>query len=74
MPRFAIFPTDQSTHSAEIEARSAATVLCKLIQLGCNEADVLEDGQYTFSVRLGTAGVWSIYQRERLPLAQETFG
>lgn len=63
MPRFTILPTDQSYSSAEIVAQDAGAVLNIVGQLQCHEADVLQDGEYASSLHLGTAGMWSIFQR-----------
>jgi hypothetical protein len=63
MPRFKILPTDQSYSSAQITALDAGAVLGIVDRLDCKEADVLQDEVYSFSVRLGSNGIWSIFQR-----------
>jgi len=63
MPRFIILPTDQSFSSAEISAPDAGAVLHTIGRLECVEADMLRDGSYAFSARLGANGLWTIYQR-----------
>jgi hypothetical protein len=63
MPRFKILPTDQSYSSAQITALDAGAVLGIVDRLDCKEADVLQDDVYSFSVRLGSNGIWSIFQR-----------
>jgi hypothetical protein len=64
MPRYTIIPTDRSSESAEIEAVDGAGVLDFVGRLDCQEADVLQDGVYAFSVRLSPSGMWSIFRRE----------
>lgn len=66
MPRFTILPTDPSYASAEITALDAGAVLNIVGRLECHEADVLQDGKYSFSVRLSQNGLWSIFQREQI--------
>ena len=69
MPRFTVQPTDQSFSSTEIIACDAGPVLGMVSTLACGEADVMEDDVYSFSVRLGSNGIWSIFQRGYAPRA-----
>jgi hypothetical protein len=64
MPLFKILPTDQSYSSTELTAVDASGVLHIVGRLDCKEADVLVDDAYSFSIRLGGNGVWSIFDRE----------
>jgi hypothetical protein len=64
MPLFKILATDHSYVSAEINADHAAFVFHKVQRLDCKEADVLVNDAYSFSIRLGENGFWSIFQRD----------
>lgn len=64
MPRFTVVPIDQASSSAEIIATDAGGILAIVEQLKCHEADVLQDGVYAFSARLGGNGLWTIFQRD----------
>jgi hypothetical protein len=64
MPIYQVLPTDRSCSPSEIVASSPAAVLNLVQRLACHEADVLRDGDYSFSVRLGDNGLWRIYQRQ----------
>jgi hypothetical protein len=64
MPRFQIFPIDQSSSPIELVAPEAAGVLPLLQRLTCRDADVMRDGEYCFSVQLDENGLWCIYQRQ----------
>lgn len=64
MPRFTILPCDPSYASTEVTAIDASAVLNMVDRLHCGEADVLQDGAYSFSVRLSANGLWSIFQRD----------
>jgi hypothetical protein len=76
LPRFKIIPTDQSFSSAEIVALDAAAVLNIVGQLDCGAADVLQDGKYTFSVRLSRNGLWTIFRYDdaERPCDIQSFG
>jgi hypothetical protein len=63
VPRFQILRTDQSFSYADIDARDASRVLHIVARLDWKEADVLRDGLYCFSVRTGSHGMWTIFQR-----------
>jgi hypothetical protein len=63
MHRFTICPTDMSYPSAEIIAIDAGEVLSIVDRLNCHDADVLQDGVYSFSVRQCSSGMWSIHRR-----------
>lgn len=63
MPRFTILPAGQTCPSAEITSLDARVVLNIVGQLACEEADVLKDGRYSFSLALNSNGLWSIFQR-----------
>ena len=65
MPRFTIVPTD---NSPQISASKALSVFHRVSRLKCGEADVLEDGEYAFTVRISRTGFWSIYQRNKADL------
>lgn len=60
MPLFSILPTASDHAPFDVSSHDAAAVLHSV---GCGEADVLEDGTYVFSVRLGVNGLWHIHQR-----------
>lgn len=64
MPRYTILPTDHVQATAEINALNSSAVLNVVGQLPCKSADILQDGQYAFSLRLGQAGLWTIFQRD----------
>lgn len=64
MPLYKILATDNSYTSAVFEADDPNTVLRIVRQLQCQEADVLEDNVYSFSVKMGDAGTWTIFQRD----------
>ena len=63
MPRFTVIPSDRPNFSAEITALDGGAVLNVVGQLACEEADILQDGRYAFSVRLSSSGMWTIFQR-----------
>lgn len=63
MSLFKVLPTDQAFSSAEIIADSPAAVFQIVGRLACREADVIADGSYAFSLRLGDNGLWTIFQR-----------
>ena len=65
MPLFKILPTDQAFSSAEIIADSPAAIFPIVGRLACKEADVLVDDVYSFSLRLGDNGLWTIFQRDQ---------
>ena len=65
MHSFTIIPIEPANTEREIAAIDASAVLNVVSQLGCGEADVLQDGSYSFSVRLSESGMWSIFQRDR---------
>lgn len=69
MPRFEIIPKDQPEAAIEIDCLDAGSALLIANQIGCNEADVHEDGAYRFSVRTlgGKTSFWQIFQRESPP-------
>lgn len=69
MPRFQIFPTNQSFSSAEVIAPDGASALVMIDRLECEEADVFRDGEYCFSARASPSGMWCIFQRECPPSA-----
>lgn len=64
MPLYTVLPSDQSFASAEIEAPDPARVFNIVERLECQEADVLQDGEYAFSIRLSTNGIWNVFQRD----------
>lgn len=64
MPRFTVVPADPHFASAEIVAQDAGPALHVISQTKCGEADILEDGRYAFSLRLGTSGVWCLFRRD----------
>lgn len=65
MPQFLIVPSDQKFSSAQITSLDAASALHVVDRLACDEADVMEDGAYIFSVRkTGASGFWTIFQRD----------
>lgn len=65
MPRFVIKPTDRDFLSTELIARDPSGALYLMERLGYSEADVFEDGQYKFSLRLNPGAVWLILQRKQ---------
>jgi hypothetical protein len=71
MPRFLVRPIDEHVSSAEITAPDAASILGHVQRLDCQEADIFRDGAYSFSLRLGQNGMWSIFQRGDGPQAAE---
>jgi hypothetical protein len=68
MPHFTILPLDQATRIAvEHESDNPETVLHLLRRIACHTADVIQDGEYAFSVRLAEGGCWTIFQRDFEP-------
>ncbi len=63
MHRFKIIPCDGSDSGPEVVARDAGAVLNVVDHIACHEADVMLDGEYSFSVRLSAHGLWTIYQQ-----------
>ena len=74
MPHFKILPTDLSHASAIVEDRNPAIALQMLSIMSCDEADVLEEERYIFSVRKGPVGAWTIFQRHQPTAPVGTFG
>ena len=64
MPRYSIRPLDTAFATEEFTAIDAAPVLDLVGRLDCGAVDVIENDVYTFSVRLGSNGIWSIYRRD----------
>ena len=64
MPRFHIHPTDSSSPVSEFIVTDEAAVLHMVERLGWEEADVMRDNKYSFSVRLAGNGMWTIFQRK----------
>jgi len=66
MPRFQILPRDNSAQPIEIDCVDAGSALYTANQIGCHEADILEEGLYVFSVRTlgGKSSFWQIFQRK----------
>jgi hypothetical protein len=64
MTIYQILPTDKSSPSPGIVARGAAHVLGIVARLACKEADVLRDGKYCGTLRLGGNGIWLIFERD----------
>jgi len=71
VPRFKILPTDQAFSTTEVVAADGAAVLHCVSRIKCGEADIFQDDNYAFSVRLNRNGLWSIFQRETPPDAAE---
>lgn len=65
MPHFRIYPTDPSHPPIDSLSRDPANVLNLVERTRCGEADVHKDDVYSFSVRLASTGVWSIFQRRK---------
>jgi hypothetical protein len=64
MPRFTIYPTDQTFSSADVTAFDASAVLHMVGRLRCTAADVHREGEYLFSVRAANGGAWTVFQRD----------
>ena len=64
MPSFMILPADRSQALAEFVGPDAIDILHIVPRLDARDVDVLVDDTYSFSVRLGDGGVWSIFQRK----------
>lgn len=78
MPRFLIFPFDQTFSSTKLIAPDAANLLLTIQRLECKEAEVKRDGEYAFSARSGVERIRQIevrafekVQREIYRLAHE---
>lgn len=63
MPRFTIVSPGRAEPISELVARDPGGVLNMMSRLGCLEADILRDGDYSFSARLDANGVWAISDR-----------
>ena len=66
MPLYKILATDSSYISVEFESRDPGTVLHRVERMKCQEADVLTDNAYSFSVNMSSNGVWRIFQRDHV--------
>lgn len=64
MPRYSIHPADGNFPSATIIATDPRQVLELVGRLPLEEADVHEDGAYSYSLRLDGSGIWYIFHRE----------
>lgn len=64
MPLFTVVPIDQASSSTDMAAIDAGGILAVVERLNCQEADVMQDGVYAFSARLGGNGLWTIFQRD----------
>jgi hypothetical protein len=63
MKLFRIIPLDHSATPAELIARDASGVLSYVAERQWQGADVLQDENYVFSVRLSDEGFWTVFQR-----------
>lgn len=69
MPTYLIRPANDTSLQREFSAFDARPVLDIASQMDCGEADIYQDGRYTFSLRInGRARFWTIFQRD--PLSQ----
>jgi hypothetical protein len=59
---------DETYPPMELVSSNPASVLHMVSWLPWPAADVLENGQYAFSVREGDGGFWTIFQCEGWPL------
>jgi len=63
MRQYTILPLDPRFPSTEVRAPDASCALYTLTSSHCDEADVFEDGAYTFSLRIDDDEIWCIFQR-----------
>jgi hypothetical protein len=79
MHRFSVIPANRSGPVAVFEASNAGAVLAIAQRLSCKQADVLRDGEYSFSAYLKDNGLWCIYPRgpamddQVVPLVGQSF-
>lgn len=64
MPSFKILPTDLTFGTVIVDAADSSGILAEVTRFGCDEADVLQDEVYLFSVRINADGIWHIFQRD----------
>jgi hypothetical protein len=64
MTLFRIIPLDRSDTPAELISRDASGVLSYVAERQWQGADVLQDEDYVFSVRLSAEGFWTVFQRD----------
>jgi hypothetical protein len=63
MPRYTIEPADRSASPVEIVSPDGSVVFEIVRSLDCSKADVLEDGNYAFTLELEAFGMWRISHR-----------
>jgi hypothetical protein len=63
MTRYTIFPADRSLPPLDMLASNRSSVLDRISQRGWREADVCHGDEYAFSVRIGDAGFWTVFER-----------
>jgi hypothetical protein len=64
MPRFTIYPTDQTCSSADVTVRDESSILHMVSRLKCKAADVHREGEYAFSLQAADGGAWTVFHRE----------
>jgi hypothetical protein len=64
MRLFRIIPLDRSDTPVELISRDASGVLSYVAERQWQGADVLQDEDYVFSVRLSDEGFWGVFQRD----------
>jgi len=62
MRRMTIVPIDKSEPAAIFNA-DQTDAFHMVSRLNCGEADVFENDQYKFSLRLEVGGLWNIFRR-----------
>ena len=63
MHNFTIVPASMNAEIIEITTFDESAVLTAAQRLGCQDAAVFEGGIYRYSLRLTSAGGWSIFQQ-----------
>lgn len=63
MRKFLIFPSGPNATFAPLVALGEVAVFHVISRLRCKEADVHENGRYSFSLRVDGNAVWSIAHR-----------
>lgn len=64
MFQFTLFET-QSCSSVQLAEANSATLLSTMNHLHWTDADLLQDGEYAFSLRRIEAGYWILYRRDQ---------
>lgn len=67
MPRYTVIPRASEMKLVEVDEDASDVILSVIARLGCNEARVLVNGKYRFTVGKYASGVWRIWNEGSSP-------